>query len=855
MKNDILLDVLFRIQDNIVAIDNNFIITYANQAFADIIGFKVSEVLGKHLWTIMPKAVETIAYKEIGEAMAKKEIRNFEWAGVYSDRFLETILFPSDNGLTIISRDITKRKQAEEVLRRQAALIDLSPDAVFVRTLEGVITFWSNGAEKLYGYTKQEALGKCSNMLLRTKFPISRGDVDAQIKNFGKWSGELVHTTKSGHKVIVQSRWRVERELENQEISILESNIDITERKRVEEALRESKETLQDILNAMDDGVTLAGLDGKVSDCNDASLKLLGLTREEFIGKNVYDVVVPEDRQRAIEGSFKVLETGKTLNEVRVLRKDGSVFYAEISVTALYDKNRKPVVFVGVTRDTTERKKVEMACKEAEERFRGLVESTSDMIWQVDQNAVYTYVSPKIKDILGYEPKDVVGKTPFDLVLEDHTEEIAKAFVEIANKMEPFYGLENWNVHKNGSLVLLETSGIPIIDEKGQLAGYRGIDRDITERKKAEEALRLSEEKFSKVFRNSPNAITITGLDDGAILEINESAVNLFGYSREEAIGRTSIDLKVWTNPEDRILFTKTLSSQGYVHNHEYTLRKKDGTKFIVSISAEIMEIQGQMCMVASIEDITSRKQMESKLEQYSKHLEAIIEKRTKQLQEQERMAAIGATAGMVGHDLRNPLQTIVSEIYLAKSELIDMPKGERKATLQESLDSIAEQIGYMDKIVSDLQTFVKPVEPQTQIVKLKTLIVALLTQTAFPKSIQVTVQIPDPLTVEADPQLLKRVLINLITNSVQAMPQGGDLTIMAKTDAESRVQITVEDTGVGIPEEVKPKVFTPLFTTKSKGQGFGLAVCKRVIEAQGGTISFESDVGKGTIFVVTLPA
>jgi signal transduction histidine kinase len=148
------------------------------------------------------------------------------------------------------------------------------------------------------------------------------------------------------------------------------------------------------------------------------------------------------------------------------------------------------------------------------------------------------------------------------------------------------------------------------------------------------------------------------------------------------------------------------------------------------------------MCIVASFEDITARKQMESKLEQYSKDLEAIVEERTKQLQEQERMAAIGATAGMVGHDLRNPLQTIVSEIYLAKSELIDMPKGERKATLQESLDSIAEQIGYMDKIVSDLQTFVKPVEPQTQIVKLKTLIVALLTQTVS-KNIQVTVQIP----------------------------------------------------------------------------------------------------------------
>jgi PAS domain S-box-containing protein len=734
MKDDILLDVLLRIRDNIVAIDNNFIITYANQAFADVIGLKVSEVLGKHIWTIMPKATETIAYKEINEAMAKKETKNFEWAGVYSKRFLETSLFPSDNGLTIISRDITKRKQAEE-------------------------------------------------------------------------------------------------------------------------ALNDSKETLQDILNAMDDGVTLAGVDGKVFDCNEAALKQLGLTREEFIGKNVYDVVVPEDKQRAIEGALKVLKTGKTLNQVGVLRKDGSVFCAEISVTAIYDKNRKPLVFLGVTRDITERNKVEMAYKEAEEKFRGLVESTSDMIWQVDQHAVYTYVSPKIKEILGYEPEEVVGKTPFDFISECDEDKILETFLEIANKMKPFHGLENWNFHKNGSVVLLETSGVPILDEKGQLIGYRGIDRDITERKKAEEALRLSKEKFSKVFKNSPIAITITALADGAILDINESAVNLLGYSHKEAIGQNTVNLKIWANPNDRNLFTKTLSSQGFVRNHEYTLRKKDKTKFIVNLSAELMELQGQMCIVATFTDITAHKQMESQLEQYSKKLESIVEERTKQLQEKERLAAIGQTAGMVGHDLRNPLQTIISELYLAETELKEMPQGQRKATLQESLDSIGEQVGYMDKIVSDLQTFVKPVKPNAQVVKLKPLVEGLLVQTNFPNNIHTNMQIPDTLAVKADPQLLKRVLINLLTNSVQAMPQGGDLTITAQTDALGQVEITIEDTGVGIPEEVKPKIFTPLFTTKSKGQGFGLAVCKRVLEAQGGTIYFESEVGKGAKFIVILPA
>ena len=228
------------------------------------------------------------------------------------------------------------------------------------------------------------------------------------------------------------------------------------------------------------------------------------------------------------------------------------------------------------------------------------------------------------------------------------------------------------------------------------------------------------------------------------------------------------------------------------------------------------------------------------------------LEKRS---QDNERMAAIGQTAGMVGHDLRNPLQSIIGEVYLAKSELDSLPDGENKSCLQESVQAIEEQVGYMDKIVSDLQTFVKPVEAKMEIINLKPVVTALLAQTDFPKNVQASMQIDDKLIVNADAQLLKRVLINLVTNAVQAMPEGGELTLKAQTKNKKRIQITVEDTGTGIPEEIKPKIFTPLFTTKSKGQGFGLAVCKRVIEAQNGTITFESQVGKGTKFIIELPA
>ncbi len=226
----------------------------------------------------------------------------------------------------------------------------------------------------------------------------------------------------------------------------------------------------------------------------------------------------------------------------------------------------------------------------------------------------------------------------------------------------------------------------------------------------------------------------------------------------------------------------------------------------------------------------------------------------TTQLKEQERLAGIGETAGMVGHDLRNPLQAIVGDVYLIEEELKTLHDSQSKEDIQESIQSIADQINYMDKIVSDLQTFVKPVESKKELVNAKQLILNAMHVIELPASIKLTLAVEANLAVNTDPQLLKRVLVNLINNAIQAMPEGGTLTIIGKKTVENNVQLIVKDTGIGIPDEIKPKIFTPLFTTKSRGQGFGLAVCKRVIEAQGGTITFDSQVGKGTKFVVELP-
>ena len=218
-----------------------------------------------------------------------------------------------------------------------------------------------------------------------------------------------------------------------------------------------------------------------------------------------------------------------------------------------------------------------------------------------------------------------------------------------------------------------------------------------------------------------------------------------------------------------------------------------------------------------------------------------------------ERLAAIGATAGMVGHDIRNPLQAITSDVYLAKAELASIPESEEKTNALDNLAEIEKNIDYINKIVSDLQDYTKTLIPVAREMSLKKLVDEWLAKNVVPENVKVQVNVEkEAATLMADPDILRRIFGNLIINAVQAMPKGGKLTIHAYKEANESI-ITVEDPGVGIPEEAKDKLFTPLFTTKSKGQGFGLAVVKRMTESLGGTVSFESQQGKGTTFVIRL--
>jgi len=332
---------------------------------------------------------------------------------------------------------------------------------------------------------------------------------------------------------------------------------------------------------------------------------------------------------------------------------------------------------------------------------------------------------------------------------------------------------------------------------------------------------------------------------DNRILDMNSSARSL-----------TKLDSPTLSIQERRDFWPNLIDEYGLHENGaedptEIILLKGGNPRTFDANVSPVESWSGQVDhRIIILRDVTERKR-------YLDGLEAEVEERTRLLRNAERMAAIGETAAMVGHDLRNPLQVIVGSLSIIRrrlgslSEETELPQVEQIGDL---VDKVSRQTGYMNKIVSDLQDYAKPIVPAFGDVDLEELIDDMMPAIKVPDNVALSTAFDEGLpTVWADGGLLRRVFTNLVTNAIQAMPQGGDLKIEGHA-LGGEVSVSIEDTGVGISEEAQANLFKPLITTKPKGMGLGLPVCKRMIEVHKGRIEVESEVGVGTTFTVKLP-
>lgn len=352
--------------------------------------------------------------------------------------------------------------------------------------------------------------------------------------------------------------------------------------------------------------------------------------------------------------------------------------------------------------------------------------------------------------------------------------------------------------------------------------------------KKLKKSLEEPEYILRSIVENSSDQIFMVNRSHKYLI-VNKALADVLEKSAEDIIGKSISDLYP---QETAARFSNNIDDVFSTGKSLFIEEKMvvKGQEIDISTSLNpVKDDTGRLIAVTGIvRDITERKSLE------------------KQLHEKERLAVIGSTAGMVGHDIRNPLQAIIGDIYLIEQEINTNPKCTSQ-DIAENIASINDNIMYINKIVSDLQDYTRAIAPALSEVNLKTLINGTLEGLKKNREMHLQVDINKNIQLKTDATYLKRILANLITNAIQAMPKGGKLTIKAKEEKDT-VTITVKDTGLGIEEKDKPQMFKPLFTTKAKGQGLGLAVVKRFVEALNGTITYETQVGKGTKFTINLP-
>jgi PAS domain S-box-containing protein len=375
-------------------------------------------------------------------------------------------------------------------------------------------------------------------------------------------------------------------------------------------------------------------------------------------------------------------------------------------------------------------------------------------------------------------------------------------------------------------------------------------DIDITERKRAEDALQGLMQFNESVVQNMGEGLIVLD-EQGNITFTNPSADNLLGYEAEELIGQH------WTRIVPPNLQPQVEGVLRETARFELEVLRQDEERVPVLVSSSPRLDQGAPTgSLWVFTDITDRKHSEKALKEYSGRLEEMVEERTRELREaqkelvlKDRLAILGQLAGGVSHELRNPLATIANAVYYLQMTLTDADE-----KTQDYLRLIGSQAQTAGKIVSDLLDFSRETPADRQRTPMPELVSQLWEKRPPPNSVETTTLVPDNLPPAfIDPQQIGQVLENLVINAYQAMPDGGRLVVRADVE-EGRLSLSIADTGVGIPEEHMERLFEPLFTTKPRGIGLGLAVTKMLLDANGGSIEVESEEGKGSTFTVILP-
>ncbi len=530
---------------------------------------------------------------------------------------------------------------------------------------------------------------------------------------------------------------------------------------------------------------------------------------------------------------------------------DKDLRIVEVTVFPLISEEKNTVIHI--SRDITERKRLMQKIEEDEKRYHALFDYAPLGILIIDpQTATPVEFNELAHKQLGYSREEFSRLHVQDFKANKSQNELQTGWNTIIS--EGKIEFEDKHITKNG-----EVRDVKVISQAVELSGktyLQSIYRDVTEAKKIELALMESEAMYRLLVEDAREGVWALDSSNRTVY-VNPKMAKMLRYTESEILGKTLNEFldKQDINANKECWDDFKNDGQG---EWEFVFKRKDGVCIFAVVSFSSIKddngrFQGTLALVT---DITLRRAMEETLESYSKDLEEMVKQRTVELLEAqtmlvkaERLAAIGEVAAMVGHDLRNPLTGINGAVFFLKKKL----PSNLEPAVSEMLDVIERDIRYANSIVTDLMDYSREIRLELREITPKQLLSDSIALVRIPENIRVIDSCETSPKILVDAVKLTRVFANFVKNAVEAMPKGGELSISTRQVGNS-VEFRIADRGCGIPPEVMDRIWTPFFTTKAKGMGLGLPICKRIIDAHEGKVSVKSTTGQGTTFTVTLP-
>jgi PAS domain S-box-containing protein len=678
----------------------------------------------------------------------------------------------------------------------------------------------------------------------------------------------------------------------------------------MESKLKESERWLATTLRSIGDAVMATDKKGLITLMNPVAEALTGWKQEETLGKDlteVFNIINEQTRTLTESPVTRVIREGVVVglaNHSMLIAKDGREIPIDDSAAPIRDGKGNITGVVLVFRDISERKRAEKLRTVPYKIADAAIKSTSlkdlfqfihtELSTIIDTRNFYIALYDADKELLSFpyyvdenypeessfstRPPRKAGKGLTEYVIKT-----GKALLATDNSIKEL--AEKGEIEIIGPLSLSwlgvplrveeKTVGVIAVQSYTNSSSYTKDDLEllefvsgqiavVIERTRAEHEL-VEKQKYLRALFESVADAVVSLDNENKIVEWNKAAEKMFGYRKDEVMGKNIDDIIAPDGKHgEAVSITKQILSSKEIVGFETTRYKKDGTPIEVMISgAPIIADDKVTGGVAVYKDITTKKELERQREEAAQILEKKVTERTKELKQayeqlkrtqeelvrKERLAVLGQLAGGVGHELRNPLGVINNAAYF-----LNMKLGNAEDKVRKHLGIIDREVFAANEIITNLLAFARVKPPKRVNVDIDKLIKEVLAKSYIPPNIKIVIEIPEDIPlVRVDPGQIERVLLNIITNAAQAMHEGGELKIRGE-GVNGFVSIDVSDNGEGIPKEVMSKMFQPLFTTKTKGIGLGLTVCKSLLEENGGKISVKSKLSKGTTVSVKLP-